>query len=89
MREETYINPLKKNSLGPSEADCIDKQRCVHRSSAGFVVERKVYTLKVSTRESTLHIHGVDLQGLECLHSEGVDGLVCQSGPRLFVCLID
>ena len=41
-REETYINPLKKNSLGPKEAFCLDQQRCVQRNASGFVIERKV-----------------------------------------------
>ena len=49
VREEQYINPLKKNSFGPTEALCIDRQQCIHRSAAGFVVERRVYTPKVST----------------------------------------
>lgn len=47
VRKETYINPLKKNSLGPSEAFCVDQQRCIHRSTSGFVLERKVYTPQV------------------------------------------
>ena len=47
VRKETYINPLKKNSLGPREAFCIDQQRCIHRSTSGFVLERKVYTPQV------------------------------------------
>ena len=46
-REETYINPLKKNSLGPKEAFCLDQQKCVQRNSSGFVLERKVFTPKV------------------------------------------
>ena len=46
VREEQYINPLKKNSLGPNEAFCIDQQQCLHRSTAGFVLERKVFTPK-------------------------------------------
>ena len=49
VREEQYINPLKKNSLGPREALCIDQQQCRHRSSQGFVVDRKVFTPKVCT----------------------------------------
>lgn len=58
VREEQYINPLKKNSFGPTEALCIDQQQCIHRSAAGFVVERRVYTPKVST------VNGLDL--LQC-----------------------
>ena len=48
VRKETYINPLKKNNLGPREAFCIDQQCCIHRSPAGFVLERKVYTPQVT-----------------------------------------
>ncbi|KAL3136346.1 hypothetical protein ABBQ38_005608 [Trebouxia sp. C0009 RCD-2024] len=47
VREEQYINPLKKNKFGPTEALCIDRQQCIHRSASGFVVERRVYTPKV------------------------------------------
>ncbi|KAL0020321.1 hypothetical protein WJX77_008974 [Trebouxia sp. C0004] len=47
VRKETYINPLKKNKLGPREAFCIDQQRCIRRGSSGFVLERKVYTPQV------------------------------------------
>jgi len=59
VREETYINPLKKNSLGPREALCIDRQRCIHRSASGFVVERKVYTPKVGDCTSLLYITAI------------------------------
>ena len=48
VRKETYINPLKKNNLGPREAFCIDQQCCIHRNPAGFVLERKVYTPQVT-----------------------------------------
>lgn len=48
VRKETYINPLKKNNLGPREAFCIDQQRCIRRSPSGFVLERKVYTPQVT-----------------------------------------
>ncbi|DBB05390.1 TPA: hypothetical protein ACH3X3_010606 [Trebouxia sp. C0006] len=47
VRKETYINPLKKNNLGPREAFCIDQQCCIHRGPSGFVLERKVYTPQV------------------------------------------
>ncbi len=49
VRKETYINPLKKNNLGPREAFCIDQQRCIRRGSSGFVLERKVYTPQVTS----------------------------------------
>ena len=48
VRKETYINPLKKNNLGPREAFCIDQQRCIRRGPSGFVLERKVYTPQVT-----------------------------------------
>lgn len=48
IREEQYVKSLKQNSIGPTEAFCIDQQQCIRRSTAGFAVERKVFTPKVS-----------------------------------------
>ncbi|KAL3147365.1 hypothetical protein ABBQ32_002846 [Trebouxia sp. C0010 RCD-2024] len=47
IREEQYVKSLKQNSIGPTEAFCIDQQQCIRRSTAGFAVERKVFTPKV------------------------------------------
>lgn len=64
VREEQYINPLKKNSFGPTEALCIDRQQCTHRSAAGFVIERRVHTPKVSASHTFEWSHASDFSSL-------------------------
>lgn len=48
MRRVKYITPVKKQMIGPKEAQCIESYRCTGHPDSGWQVDVTVQTPKVS-----------------------------------------
>lgn len=47
VRKKSYVHPVKKNAVGPSEAFTQEESQCLTRNDAGFATESQAYTREV------------------------------------------